>query len=49
MVIARTVPGKGVSFMENDYRWHGKPPNAEEAAKALKELEEERQKIESER
>ncbi|MFH1106463.1 MAG: transketolase [Candidatus Micrarchaeota archaeon] len=48
MILARTVPGKGVSFMENDYRWHGKPPNAEEAQKALKELEEERRRIKSE-
>ncbi|MFH1200090.1 MAG: transketolase [Candidatus Micrarchaeota archaeon] len=45
MIIARTIPGKGVSFMENDYRWHGKPPNPEEMAKALAELEEERRKI----
>lgn len=26
LIIAHTVPGKGVSFMENDYRWHGSPP-----------------------
>ena len=38
IIIAKTVPGKGVSFMENDYRWHGKPPNKEEAEKALAEL-----------
>ncbi|HRN96473.1 MAG TPA: 1-deoxy-D-xylulose-5-phosphate synthase N-terminal domain-containing protein, partial [Candidatus Levybacteria bacterium] len=38
MIIAHTIPGKGVSFMENDYTWHGKPPNDEEAKKALKEL-----------
>lgn len=38
IIIAKTVPGKGVSFMENDYHWHGKPPNKEEAAKALSEL-----------
>ncbi len=38
-IVAHTIPGKGVSFMERDYRWHGKTPNAEEAAKALKELE----------
>jgi transketolase len=38
VVIAHTIPGKGVSFMENDYLWHGKPPNKEEAAKALSEL-----------
>lgn len=38
MIIAHTIPGKGVSFMENDYTWHGKPPSAEEAKKALNEL-----------
>ncbi len=37
-IIAKTVPGKGVSFMENDYRWHGKAPNPEEVKKALAEL-----------
>ena len=39
MIIAHTIPGKGVSFMENDYKWHGVPPNAEQARLALKELE----------
>lgn len=38
VIIAHTIPGKGVSFMENDYLWHGKPPGKEEAEKALKEL-----------
>lgn len=38
MIIAHTIPGKGVDFMEFDYRWHGKPPNPEEAKLALKEL-----------
>ncbi|HEX8965889.1 MAG TPA: transketolase [Patescibacteria group bacterium] len=38
-IIADTIPGKGVSFMENNYTWHGKPPNADEAAKALAELQ----------
>lgn len=38
VIIAHTIPGKGVSFMENDFNWHGKPPNKEEAAKALAEL-----------
>ncbi len=38
MIIARTTPGKGVSFMENDYRWHGRAPTGEEARKALSEL-----------
>ena len=37
-IIAHTIPGKGVSFMEFDYTWHGKPPSSEEAQKALKEL-----------
>ncbi|MDP2696471.1 MAG: transketolase [bacterium] len=38
VIIAHTVPGKGVSFMENDYLWHGKPPTKEEGKKALAEL-----------
>jgi len=41
VIIAHTIPGKGVSFMENDYHWHDKVPNAEEARKALKELKHE--------
>lgn len=39
VIIAYTIPGKGVDFMENDYRWHGRSPNEEEAAKALRQLE----------
>jgi transketolase len=38
MIIAHTVKGKGVSFMENALSFHGKTPNDEEAKKALKEL-----------
>ncbi|MEK9194413.1 MAG: transketolase [Patescibacteria group bacterium] len=38
VIIAHTIPGKGVSFMEKDYTWHGKPPKKEEAERALKEL-----------
>lgn len=38
LIIAHTIPGKGVKFMENDYLWHGKPPTKEEAVLALKEL-----------
>ncbi len=38
VIIANTIPGKGVDFMENDYTWHGKPPTKEEAKKALEEL-----------
>lgn len=37
-LIARTVKGKGVSFMENQAGWHGKAPNDEETARALFEL-----------
>ncbi|MBS3119755.1 transketolase [Candidatus Woesearchaeota archaeon] len=38
-IIAHSIPGKGVDFMEFKYEWHGKPPNAEEARKALEELD----------
>ena len=38
MVIADTVKGKGVSFMENQVGWHGNAPSREQAAKALAEL-----------
>lgn len=41
VIIANTVPGKGVSFMENDYEWHGKPPTKEQAEIALAELRKE--------
>ena len=37
-VVARTVKGKGVSFMENVVDWHGKAPSAEQVEKALAEL-----------
>ena len=38
VIIAHTIPGFGVDFMEYDYRWHGKAPNAEEARLALIQL-----------
>jgi transketolase len=41
VIIAETVKGKGVSFMENSHLWHGRPPNREEFEKALSELGEE--------
>lgn len=41
-ILAYTIPGKGVSFMENDHRWHGKVPNAAETKHALAELEAEK-------
>jgi transketolase len=37
-IIANTYMGHPISFMNDDYRWHGKPPNAEQAAQALQEL-----------
>ena len=39
VILAKTVKGKGVSFMENDAGWHGKAPNAEQYAQARAELE----------
>lgn len=38
MIIAHTIPGKGVDFMEYDFRWHGIPPNHEQAKQALRDL-----------
>jgi len=38
VIIAHTIPGRGVSFMESDFTWHGKPPTPKEAELALQEL-----------
>jgi transketolase len=38
VIIAHTIPGKGVSIFEKDYKWHGMPPNKEQAEIALREL-----------
>ncbi len=58
VIIAHTIPGKGVDFMEGKFEWHGAPPDAgdvkgappkgEQAAEALKELRTLRGKIQSE-
>jgi transketolase len=48
VIIAHTIPGKGVDFMEYDFHWHGSPPNAEQAKVALRELRTLRGKIKSE-
>lgn len=57
VIIAHTIPGRGVGFMENDYKWHGsppgsdipgEPPKAQQAKIALKELRTLQGKIESE-
>lgn len=38
VIIAHTIPGKGIKEIEFDYTWHGKPPSKEEATKFLSEL-----------
>jgi transketolase len=38
VIIMHTVPGRGVDFMEYDYKWHGVPPNSEQAKEALMKL-----------
>jgi len=38
VIIAHTIPGKGVSYMANNFEWHGKAPNKEQTEQALKEL-----------
>ena len=48
VIIANTIPGKGVPEIEGDYNWHGKPPTKEEAKVFLHELRTLRGKIESE-
>lgn len=40
VIIAETVKGKGISFMENNIVWHYRPPQGEEYEEAVKELEE---------
>lgn len=47
MIIAHTIPGKGIKEIEFDYEWHGKPPTTEEEQKFLKELRTLRGKIEA--
>ena len=38
VVICHTIPGKGVEFMEYNFKWHGMPPNSDQAKQALREL-----------
>ncbi len=38
VIITHTIPGKGVDFMEYDYKWHGIPPNSDQAKEALQKL-----------
>jgi len=46
-IIAHTIKGKGISYMENEAGWHGKVPNDELLAQAIKELDEQEAKINS--
>lgn len=48
LIIAHTIPGKGIKEIEFDYKWHGIPPNKEQAAKFLAELRTLSGKIKSE-
>lgn len=48
VIIAHTIPGKGIKEIEFDYTWHGKPPTREQAAKFLEELRTLKGKISSE-
>lgn len=45
VIIAHTTPGKGVDFMENNYKWHGVPPTKEQGTQALRQLEKIQQEI----
>src|SRR5512142_712154 len=47
-IIAHTIPGKGVSYMENNYLWHSQPFKAGEAEQALKELRAEEERLNAE-
>lgn len=48
VILAHTIPGKGIDFMEYDFHWHGVPPNPEQAKQALKELRTLKGRIKSE-
>lgn len=47
-IIAHTIPGKGVSYMENNYLWHSQPFKPGEAEQALKELRAEEERLNAE-
>lgn len=47
MIIAKSIKGKGVSFMENNYKWHGSAPNAEQYEQAMRELNAELAELEA--
>ncbi len=49
MIIANTIKGKGVSFMEGQHQWHGKTPNEEQFVKAFEELRKTQKELEVQR
>ncbi len=49
MIVTRTVKGKGVSFMENNLKFHGNAPTADQVAVALEELGQAEQALKAER
>ena len=48
IIIAKSVKGKGVSYMENQASWHGAAPNKEQYEQAIKELDEKLAELENE-
>jgi transketolase len=46
-ILAHNIPGRGVDFMEGEVKWHGMPPNAEQAEEALRQLDELKKKLKS--
>jgi transketolase len=48
MIVAKSIKGKGVSFMENEAGWHGSAPNAEQRDEAVAQLDEFLKKLEVE-
>lgn len=48
VIIAHTIPGKGVDFMERKFAWHGIPPNKEQAKEAIRQIRKLQGKIRSE-
>ncbi|MHB8841705.1 MAG: hypothetical protein ACYC56_07950 [Candidatus Aquicultor sp.] len=47
-ILCHTIPGKGVSYMENNYEWHGKAPTKEQGDVAFEQLKAEEDRIKGE-
>ncbi len=45
VIVANTIPGKGVKIFENNYKWHGKVPEQEEFIKALRDIDEDHVRV----